>query len=132
MAREIVVVNRKTDKVKHYHTIAQGSKDLGFSKHYFYNALKGKTNALTDAGYLIYEYAEYYELMPVREHNTNVKPVKYPRAVYMLDPYTHEILDEFRSIRAAGEDVGGDPASIRRCCLGTCKTAHGYKWEYVG
>ena len=132
MSKAIVVVNKKTDEIKHYHTIQAAIADLGFLENQFYSALKGKTNRLTKAGYLVYEYAEYYGLVPVREHNTKVVCRKYRRnAVYMLDPYTHEILDKFDSVRESADDIGGSVFNIRKCCSGVLKTAHGYKWEYV-
>mgnify|MGYP000091998290 CR=1 FL=1 len=134
MGKAIVVLNKKTNKVKHYEKITDAVKDLGFLDNQFYSALKGKTNKLTAAGYLVYEYAEYYELNKVREHNTNVKFKKYDRntPVYMIDPYTNEILDRFNSVREAANDMGVNYlVAIRKCCSGIYKTAHGYKWEYV-
>ena len=108
MGKAIVVLNKKTNEVKHYEKITDAVKDLGFLDNQFYSALKGKTNKLTAAGYLVYEYAEYYELNKVREHNTNVKFKKYDRntPVYMIDPYTNEILDRFNSVREAANDMG--------------------------
>lgn len=134
MAKAIVVVNKKTDEVKHYNTIQEGIADLGFLENQFYSALKGKTNKLTNAGYLVYEYAEYYGLTKLREHNTSVTVKKYDRniPVYMLDPYTNEILDKFDSIQDAANDIGVNYLiAIKKCCSGIYKTAHGYKWEYV-
>ena len=132
MARVIVVLDKKTNKVKHYYGIEEAATDLGFLRNQFYSAFKGKSNKLTAAGYLVYDYTEYYGLAKVREHYTSSQYEKYSRkAVYMLDPFTHEILDKFKSVREAARDLGvNNVTSIRKCCDGKCKTAHGYKWEW--
>lgn len=55
----------------------------------------------------------------------------YPyKPVWRLDPVTHERLERYESVRAAGRAVGVDKASIQAVIKGKKKTCHGYGWEY--
>lgn len=49
--------------------------------------------------------------------------------VYMLNNEGN-IINEFRSVKLAGEFVNCRPSTISNVCRGFCKTAGGYKWEY--
>lgn len=56
-----------------------------------------------------------------------------PRPVYMLDPETEQVLQEFASVKIAAislEKPNGE-SNIRSCISGRSKTAYGYKWCYA-
>ena len=95
--------------------------------------LFGAKTKLSRRGISIYTLAEYDELSPVREHKVcHRRGAQRHFGVRMLDRYTHEVLDEFKSIKEACEDLGvGNPSAISACCRGKIPTAYGYKWEYV-
>lgn len=71
-------------------------------------------------------------------HSEDYKPPKkeklhngLPKAVYMLDKTTNEILKEFESMQAAAHFLGNNGAThIGDVCRGKRKTAYGYKWKY--
>ena len=55
----------------------------------------------------------------------------YPyKPVWRLDPVTHERLERYESIRAAGRAIGVDKANIQAVIKGKKKTCRGYGWEY--
>lgn len=54
-----------------------------------------------------------------------------PKAVYMLDKDTEEILNEFENCTAAARFLGNEGAThIGDVCRGKRKTAYGYKWRF--
>lgn len=74
-------------------------------------------------------------------HNDNrnifdvVKPlnnVGNKRNVYQIDKNTNHIINEFSSIKEAAIAMGSlaNRSAINRCCLGSKKTAFGFKWKY--
>ena len=97
------------------------------------STLFGAKTKLRQRGISIYTLAEYDELSPVREHKVcRRRGERRHFGVRMLDRYTHEILDEFKSIQEAGDELGVDkPTAISACCRGKIPTAYGYKWEYI-
>lgn len=54
------------------------------------------------------------------------------RNVYQIDRNTNHIIDEFSSIKEAAIAMGSlaNRSAINRCCLGSKKTAFGFKWKY--
>lgn len=57
---------------------------------------------------------------------------KTPRKVRCIDPYSGQIVEEFRSVSEATRAVGKDSRQgITCCCQGRRITAYGYKWEYA-
>ena len=64
-----------------------------------------------------------------------VKPLdstRNKRIVYQIDKYTNNIINEFPSIKEAAIAMGNlsNRSTINRCCLGSNKTAFGFKWKY--
>lgn len=58
---------------------------------------------------------------------------KKPRKVKCIDPFTDEVLTEYRSLNDAAKFIGKMSATVGiiRVCQGYQQTAYGYKWEYA-
>lgn len=54
------------------------------------------------------------------------------RAVYQIDKNNDCIINEFSSIKDAAIAMGNlaNRSAINRCCLGSKRTAFGFKWKY--
>lgn len=52
------------------------------------------------------------------------------RRVEKRDPATGRVLGTYESIKAAAEDVCGQPPNIQRVCAGKAKNAYGFAWAY--
>lgn len=54
------------------------------------------------------------------------------RAVYQIDAHTDHIICEFPSIKDAAIAMGSlaNRSAINRCCLGSKRTAFGFRWKY--
>lgn len=53
------------------------------------------------------------------------------RRVEKRDPSTGAVLGTYESIRAAADDVNGQPPNIQMVCAGKNKTAYGFAWTYA-
>lgn len=111
---------------------------LGVDRYHIWQELnesRGRSRKLHRQGVLVMEYGEYEGLKPVRKHQIKAEGCfsgGKGQRVRMLDPYTHEILDEFESLHEAADDMGVNyVSSISRCCRGKMNVAHGFKWEYA-
>ena len=72
------------------------------------------------------------EWCTVREniiHGTRIKrsSEKHFKKVIQLD-LNDNVLNEFESMKQAGQETGIDASSIGKCCNGKLKSAGGYKW----
>ena len=134
---EIKYVLTRGDDIVYFSTQKEIADMFGVHESLVGATIQGGQTVLTRSGVLIYTLAEYEELAPIREHQIIPLPPKKSRkrAVRMIDRYTHEILDEFESVKEACEDLGvsytSGYTSIYRSCNGKIPTAYGYKWEYV-
>lgn len=126
----VAVVNGKE---VYFTSYDDGAEKLGISRNVLAANANKRSFSLEKKGILLRKLEE----CPVREHRivTNEEdrrglPKK--RKVYMLDPYTHEILDEYDSAVEAVKDLNEkSPSIISKCCRGLVGTAYGFKWEYA-
>ena len=66
-----------------------------------------------------------------RVAEARVNHPKLSKPVQMLDKSTGELLETFPSTCEAKRVTGIAQTHICACCLGKCKTAGGYKWQYA-
>ena len=52
------------------------------------------------------------------------------KKLVQIDLNTNSIIKEFEALSDVKE-LGYDPASISRVCLGKQNTSYGYKWKYI-
>lgn len=93
-------------------------------------------NHVSNLEWCTYQYNESYgtakqRMVETRNKNGGFFAPEQALKVQMLDKNTEEVVQEFRSIKAAGTFLNKSASHINEAAHGKRKTAYGYKWRLV-
>lgn len=119
--RKINMIDSKTNKViATFNSIDEAFNKTCISKGNICMACNGQRK--TTGGYKW----QYIDGKASRKSPSTTK------AVCMISRTTGKVLKQFNSVRDAAQETGLFEGSIRKCCMGDRKSAHGYVWRYAG
>lgn len=113
--------------IRSFNSLTEAGKACKGSYVCIMNCCKGK---ISSAFNYLWKYAN--DKRPIFDVIKPCDITKNRRAVYQIDKYSGNILQEFSSIKEAAIAMGSlaNRSAITRCCLGNKKTAFGFKWKY--